>query len=509
MSFYNYDLLSGADTKLFSSLSDDEACLRKGTPVFKLAMPFDWSQDPYKDPNWCFQLHCWRMGDKWLREYFETGRFDALRRTIPIVEDWYRFHFTEHRSSEYSWYDMSVGIRAARIAFYLSMINEAKGEFDADELRRMAFLLEELARAHVSFLTKDKNLHKGNHGIFQLHGLALLASCLQDNQAMEYASDRFDGIMGAQFTERGLHTENSPEYHFFVMNMIEKLKLDELFSQSLPSQVLERANNIKDWLAMPDSRLATFGDTSSRFKWIKAVRSRVSIKVGDAEYFVKDMSDDGLLVVRNNNETPEYFATTFGGHSYVHKHADVGQIILWHKGALFLGDPGKYTYGKSEDRDKVVSAISHGVIDTYPETLHPTDIRLPDSGTYKTGISFLEDRLSLFLTFFNRSGSAFARHVTYHPGRKVIIRDVAYKDQGVYASRLKFNGELTVEERDGCYILTEPTLEASISLRTPDGAELTYPDFGLSKEYGKLDPAWVFEAVAEVGDFLGWEIDFL
>src|SRR5690625_17350 len=110
LDFYNYDLLSGVDKNLLASLADDEACLRKGTPVFKVKVPFDWAQNPHNDSNWCFQLHCWRMGDKWLRDYFETGSFDALKKTFPIVEDWYRFHFEEHRSSDYSWYDMSAGI---------------------------------------------------------------------------------------------------------------------------------------------------------------------------------------------------------------------------------------------------------------------------------------------------------------------------------------------------------------------------------------------------------------
>lgn len=36
LGFYNYELLSGIDKKLFESLAEDEACLRKGTPVFKI-----------------------------------------------------------------------------------------------------------------------------------------------------------------------------------------------------------------------------------------------------------------------------------------------------------------------------------------------------------------------------------------------------------------------------------------------------------------------------------------
>nr|WP_244951423.1 heparinase II/III family protein [Paenalcaligenes hominis] len=481
--------------------------MRKGTPVFKIRVPFDWAQNPHNDSNWCFQLHCWRMGDKWLREYFETGSFDALRKTFPIVEDWYRFHVKKHGTSDYSWYDMSAGIRAARIAFYLSVTKEAKNHFSSDELNRLAFCLDELAKEHVSFLTKDKNLHKGNHGIFQLHGLALLASYLQDNSAMAYANDRFDRIMGSQFTKNGLHTENSPEYHFFVLNLIERLKLDELFSQSLPLSVLKKANSIRKWLAMPDGRLATFGDTSSRSKWPSTINSKASIKSNSGDHFVKDMSEDGLLVVRNNMEKPDYFATTFSGHSYVHKHADVGQIVFWYKGVQFLSDPGKYIYGKSVERDRVVSAISHGVIDSYPTTLHPTDVKLSHSGSYKLGLCYDEEKITFSVAFYDKKNGAYVRHINYCPGNYLLIRDIAYREQGLYASRLKFNGSLKVDKNGAGYILHDPASGVKVTLYGACQVTLKRNDFGLSREYGVIEPAWVFEAILSSGEFCEWRIN--
>ncbi len=507
LDFYNYDLLSGIDKKLLVSLADDEACLRKGTPIFNVTVPFDWAQNPHNDSNWCFQLHCWRMGDKWLREYFETGSCSALKKTLSIVKDWHRFHFKDKCCSDYSWYDMSVGIRAARIAFYYSVIKEEKSCFDSDELDSLVSCLDELAKAHLEFLTKEKNLHKGNHGIFQLHGLVVLALCLQDNHALEYASEKFDKIMGAQFTKNGLHTENSPEYHFFVLNLIERLKLDELFSQSLPSSVLNKANSIKKWLAMPDDRLVTFGDTSSRSKWSETIKSHIAIKKDNDEHFVKDISDDGLFIVRNNKERPDYFATTFGGHSYVHKHADVGQIVFWYKGTQFLADPGKYIYGKLEERDRVVSAISHGVMDSYPETLHPTDIKLPESGTHKTGVTVLEGEVSLSLTFCDKSGGTYIRHIGYSPEQCLLIRDVAHRKQGRYSSRLKFNGSLSAEACSAGYKLSDLESGSSIIVSCSSAADLSKCQFGLSTEYGKIEAAWVFEAISDSGKFIEWKLD--
>ena len=138
--------------------------------------------------------------------------------------------------------------------------------------------------------------------------------------------------MGKQFSSNGLHTENSPEYHYFVLNLIDKLKLHELFPESIVSKILEKAQRIKPWLIMPDNRLATFGDTSSTAKWPQEIRSEISVNAGTNRNWVKDLTSDGLLVFRNNDNNPDYFAVTFAAHSFVHKHADVGQIILFHKG---------------------------------------------------------------------------------------------------------------------------------------------------------------------------------
>ncbi|WP_158644631.1 heparinase II/III family protein [Paracoccus jeotgali] len=259
-------------------------------------------------------------------------------------------------------------------------------------------------------------------------------------------------------------------------------------------------------LTLDKSWGATSGDTSSRSRWADSVTSDLVVKTDNDEHFIKDISDDGLLIVRNNREKPDYFAATFGGHSYVHKHADVGQMIFWYKGAQFLADPGKYIYGKSAERDRVVSAISHGVIDSHPETLHPTDIQLPRSGSYKTGVSVLEDEVSISLNFSDKSGGAYIRHIEYAPSRFLRIRDIAHRKQGKYVSRLKFNGSLSVEELVEGYQLSDLNSGASLTLSCSAAAIASTCPFGLSLAYGEIEPAWVFEVIAESGKLIEWKL---
>jgi hypothetical protein len=58
---------------------------RHGIDPWPLNLPLDWSQDPFKDTNWKFSLHSWRMTDPILREYFRTGNPDLLLDSITTL----------------------------------------------------------------------------------------------------------------------------------------------------------------------------------------------------------------------------------------------------------------------------------------------------------------------------------------------------------------------------------------------------------------------------------------
>ena len=102
------------------------------------SLPIDWGADPFRDPNWQFQLHAWRVMEFQLHEYRDSGAPVWLRQAIAIALDWAHYHVDLGRNEKFSWYDMSAGIRAARLAFVLDRILAARVSASDTELENSA-----------------------------------------------------------------------------------------------------------------------------------------------------------------------------------------------------------------------------------------------------------------------------------------------------------------------------------------------------------------------------------
>ena len=212
---------------------------RRDLPAWNASLPLDWSADPFKDRNWKFQLHAWRVMDFSLNSYRETDDPVWLRAAIEISLDWALYHNEPDRWTRYSWYDMATGLRASRLAFLLDRILSG----DVTSSRKDLTLLMWLADLHARKLQEPDFLARNNHAIFQLTGLDALCevtawrtSC--DNASM-YADLAFTDLIERQFTRQGVHTENSPAYHQFVLTALNNTRALERFSETAAVHTLE------------------------------------------------------------------------------------------------------------------------------------------------------------------------------------------------------------------------------------------------------------------------------
>jgi hypothetical protein len=171
------------------------------------ALLFDWGMNPYNDRTWWFRLHTLRIVDGALA----AGDFAYAS---EVFLDWQRWHdncwlqfFCFGRSAERAWHDMATGIRASRLAYLL----RSTGWQDQR--------LVKLAEQHAEKLQDPAFVADYNHGVFQLHGLAAL--CIDKKLSKCQHADRFlerelAVLLQNQFTDSGVHRENSPAYHFFM-----------------------------------------------------------------------------------------------------------------------------------------------------------------------------------------------------------------------------------------------------------------------------------------------------
>ncbi|NQY43386.1 MAG: hypothetical protein HRT87_08590, partial [Legionellales bacterium] len=148
-------------------------------PPWPLDLPLDWGADPFKDRNWQFQLNAWRMIDQYLIEYFKTKDKSLIEESLKFVEDWHDYHFVKNKKANFSWENMSTGIRAMRLAFYINAIRKNLISIDKNLKDKVYFL----SRQHINKLKQKKFFNNNNHGIFALAGLHLLCRDNYENTA--------------------------------------------------------------------------------------------------------------------------------------------------------------------------------------------------------------------------------------------------------------------------------------------------------------------------------------
>ena len=342
------------ETKGFRPRSDNE--------YFRLVLPINWLQDPFKDRNWMFQLHAWRMLDPYLRRAHTQDMFYVSQ----IINDWVSFE--KNNNSKWLWYDMSTGLRALKISYYLHKCAELNLNHNLEDLD---YLLHE----HIKHLSNPKELSSGNHGLFQLHGLKSLTYIIKnmsDNafniyKVKNYANNQMSKLIASQMGLKGVHTEHSPDYHFFAYNRIKNITNSSWWSDLSEDvlRILELSKNARAWFVFPDNRCVPVGDSTSGSQ----LRN-----LGQLEDWPHNRSGkhigallDGYAVVRSIKsvtiEESSYLFFQGSFNSSAHKHADDLSFIVQEKGLNLLIDSGKYSYQKDKYRNYFLSTKAHNTIE--------------------------------------------------------------------------------------------------------------------------------------------------
>lgn len=414
---------------------------RSDLPKWTYSLPIKWDANPFKDNNWQFQLHAWRIMDPFLVRYFETGSADDLNYAVALAVDWYRWHLTDQ--ARYSWYDMAAGIRAMRIALFLSLLD--KGVVDDSN----APALLSLAREHANKLQVDKYISSGNHGLFQIFGLHLLCFVAEIEEcadATRFSTDKFRWILGHQFTEEGVHKENSPTYHGFVRAVIRRLGGAERFNMPEVDDLLQKAALVQPWLIFPDGRWARIGDSEGKVRSSQSLRGGAKGCLESGECFaISAFNQSGYAVIRSlPPSTRSMLFVTGMAHTVAHKHADELSFELFEHGRFIFIDSGKYGYANDDMREHVRSTDAHNTIGLADRQISPDEIeftggllRQTEVGADGISITGSVDRPSLFKQH---------RRITYTPGIRLVIQDSVSSDTDrLYVSSLHLASDLKPE----------------------------------------------------------------
>ena len=350
---------------------------RRDVPTWNASLPIYWSADPFEDRNWQFQLHAWRVMDFHLNQYRKTKDATWLKDAAEIVLDWDCYHLGLGDSSAFAWYDMATGLRASRLAFLLDHI--LSGQLDIDDADLEALM--RLADLHAEKLQEPEFLSSGNHALFQLAGLNVLCEVVYwrtaCRQARSYARTAFTQLIRTQFTDEGVHTESSPAYHRFVLQVIGHIRAVERFGHTDVARILERAEKVTPWLTYPNGEFIAVGDSAGTGPVLEAPVEPVCLSDTSC-WAVRDLTTSGYAVIRSLPEVPLDEASLLFisamAHLTGHKHADGLGFVLMEGGHKIFVDSGKYGYNDDEARRYVLSARAHNVVSLADRTIGPKDL---------------------------------------------------------------------------------------------------------------------------------------
>lgn len=361
--------------------------------LIELPSNLTWSEDPFKDRNWQFELHSFKFTQCLLSGYTAFKDEWYLNRLKFMVSDWWHDNFkSDFPSKEFSWYNHTIPNRLnefLRIFELLRRNNALDENFTRVSLRAIYW--------HARILAEEKPLYmkNHNHGLVQSYVLFEVSQLFPEftlsQRWEEIARKRLENEVSFALTSEGVHKENSPGYHMWVAPYC--AKINKFSKHYTGKSITKNANNLENGglkfittITRPDGTLPIIGDT------LEGKRPK-------AEYpDVKNLSFYPYFqyVVSNGNEgeKPKQTVSQFPESGYYiyrdkwddkgedtatqlilkcsflaigHRHNDDGNILLYGLGEDWLVDTGIYGYKYDEYRKYATSASAHNISFPYSE----------------------------------------------------------------------------------------------------------------------------------------------
>jgi hypothetical protein len=359
----------------------------QGMASVQLPRSLRWSENPYADRSWAFNLHAMGFVERLAAEYRHTRDITWLRTAEEYVLDWISDNHDVWfwYPSEFSWHDHATAIRLrAWVAFWQVWVTSPLATSDKSIRILNAMLAHATRLADPRFYTDSHN-----HGIYQ--DLALLEFSMLFPQLepaarwRELSLARTRRQMSATISPRGVHLEHSPGYHLEVVKLL--LEFEELARLNDPTiadrlEIDATITAMADYLAivlLPNGFLPRLGDTDGesiqmdRRVWSRLAQSSKRLRDFLAEgqwpsYEVTSYLPEGYVIDRSRLGNPladaAYLLFTAASHpGRGHKHHDDLSFIWYAFGTELLSDAGKYSYNYTDPKRRwIVSSAAHNVV---------------------------------------------------------------------------------------------------------------------------------------------------
>jgi hypothetical protein len=301
-----------------------------------------------------------------------------LKKAKKLLKDWLRYNKSKgSHKNKFIWSDHAVSKRTLSILHFLLRGNKKNKEI-YDEV----FLdqIEKILLKQGNWLSKKENYSRGNHGLMMDTALLALGVYKQKNSWIKLSMKRINDRAKKDFSNSGIHLENSPDYHVLVMNHYLKIKdfLDTLDLQDRLDHdtydIISELPNYLTHIIMPNKHLPRIGDSENTLISNNYHNNNLKYILSDGTSGEKPSTktfydrDAGIFTYRSSWKKEDlkdslWWTIKSGAKNSVHKQKDDLSFMIYAFGNEIFSDAGKYNYdSKDIFRQYAVSPQGHNTI---------------------------------------------------------------------------------------------------------------------------------------------------
>lgn len=373
-------------------------------PETDLGVPPPWDVNPVGLTTWDYYRHALDWTRPLVAVWYTSADSACLRRFVDILQDWSRHNAVPPGSSRYAWNDHAVAMRLRLLVWFWELYRRS-----ADLDWTVGRLVLASIHQHALFAVDERTYRpQSNHGLESVG--ALLAAAVTVPEFTEAdawrraALRRLEAYVDDNFSKGGIHREQSPMYHLFVLRRLAEITgFLETNGQHAPEPVrrtLERGVAAWPHFIRADGTLPTIGDSLPPVTagWRRDLETLVGGPLpgptvssapnprGDGADLLLDFDAGYALftcgtMTEGGSRDDLHVAFKCNYYRFSHFHRDGGSLTLFRRGREWLTDPGLYNYQEDDERRRYVrSARAHNVVLVDGEDFDVHPVRLVDWG---------------------------------------------------------------------------------------------------------------------------------
>ena len=379
-----------------------------GIYIFNSHPPFHMPRDlvwetPDLGESTQYQLHSLIFLTNLVETYKSSGNKEYFKECLRIILDWIKENPSNEPPSKFSWGNHSTAERTLVFSYIWEEVRKT-GKVDIQFMKSFLNSVYEHGKKLEGYPQFSKVQQQfwypnHNHGLRQAMALLSLGVIFPEfktsKEWQKIGKERIEQWVKVNISQKGVHLESSPSYHFFILKSLYEIKkFCKAYNINLCKEFHYKLRKMFDFAAFiikPDLSLPMLGDTP---KWNKEIiislrkdlkEEKGEEKSEELEHYLysssggrfgKPPKKTGVLFPKSRfaimrsgweqqetDSKDEIYSVLYAASYYrPHLQHDALNFILYSYGGDLIVDSGAYSYDNSQNRRYCISTRAHNTV---------------------------------------------------------------------------------------------------------------------------------------------------